>query len=164
MEQRAHRIIGNVFSIVGIVFLVIALLVGGLGVLLDENVFFFIVLIPFVVVGGAFFLIGQLVFLARVRKKQRMRDELLTMGYCVMAKIVDVEKNRMVHVNGRSPYRVRCRYEAPDGTVHEFCSWDINYDPTGLFLRDTVDVYVDRYDMNRYYVDLERVLQPFVRH
>jgi len=163
MEQRAERIIGSIFSILGAIFLVIALLVGILGATLGENMFFFIVLLPFFIVGGVFFVIGQ-VFLARIRKKNRMRDELLTMGHCVMAKVVGVEQNRTVSINGRHPYRVRCRYEAPDGTVHAFCSWDIKYDPTGLFLRDTVDVYVDRYDMDRYYVDLERSLQPYVEH
>jgi len=163
MEQRPQRVIGIVFSILGGVFLALSLMIALLGLHLQENVLFFLVLLPFLIVGGVFFTIGQ-VFLARIRKKRREKEELLAMGNCISAEIVGVERNTMIRINGRCPYRVRCRYHAPDGTVHEFQSADIDYDPTGLFLRDTVDVYIDRYDMDRYHVDLERVLMPLVRH
>ena len=67
-------------------------------------------------------------------------------------------------LNGRFPYRVRCRYTDEAGTVHEFLSDNLRFDPTGLFLSDTVEVYVDPYTMDRYYVDVAGVLPNVAQH
>ena len=163
MELRPFRLIGRIFALLGGVFLAVALVFLALCLRNGFSGGLWIPLLPFGAVGAVFFGIGT-GFLALVRRKVRRRDALLAGGRCVRAAITGVERNRSVQINGRHPYRVLCRYTDETGTVHEFRSWDLDYDPTGLFLADEVDVYFDPYDMGRYYVDLSRVLRKIVIH
>jgi len=104
---------------------------------------------------------AYLEFFAPMRKR---REELLANGRILHAKITGVEQNRAFELNGRFPYRVRCRYTDEAGTVHEFLSDNLRFDPTGLFLSDAVEVYVDPYTMDRYYVDVAGVLPNVAQH
>lgn len=161
MEIKFYRLIGIPFAALGGAFLLAAAGGGIASAGTGENAWIF----PFVfgLVGGIFFAVG-LVFLLLSRAKAKRREELLANGRILHAKITGVEQNRAFELNGRFPYRVRCRYTDEAGTVHEFLSDNLRFDPTGLFLSDTVEVYVDPYTMDRYYVDVAGVLPNVAQH
>ena len=51
-----------------------------------------------------------------------------------------------------------CQSLMPDGSIREFLSWHLWYDPTGSFLSDSVTVFLDPNDDSQYYMDLFSVL------
>ena len=101
-------------------------------------------------------------FLLYQKRKQRLKERLTREGYYEMADVVDVVQQLNVQVNGRCPYRVICRI-LRDGVLHEYRSEMLPYHP-GLPAGAQVPVYLDRYDENQYYVDIESVMPPIQRH
>ncbi len=75
----------------------------------------------------------------------------------------DVQRNYNVHIRGRSPYFVRCRYQDVRGNVHIFRSRSAFIEPQ--LLQDTkIKVYVDGENYKNYYVDIDEVIPTVYEH
>lgn len=163
MENRAFRLIGIIFFLVGAVCLLFALVLAALGARYGFSGGLWIPLLPLGTLALAFGGIGA-GFLVVLRRRRRLREELMSSGRCVRARVSGVLQNRSIQVNGRHPYRLLCRYTDEEGTVHEFRSQDLDFNPEGLLRSDEVDVYFDPYNMDRYYVDVQRILPEIRMH
>lgn len=156
----ATKILGSVFSILGFCFLSVVAILLLTGVAKKEGYF---ICIPFLAVGGTFFLIG-ICFLIWEIKNKKMVKRLIENGNFIWAQITEVAPNYNVTVNGRHPYIVYCQFQDVEGTVHIFKSRDINFDPQTLFKSEQVRVYVDNNNYKKYFVDIDEILPNVVTH
>ena len=101
-------------------------------------------------------------FLMHVRKKEKIREDLLSSGYVKQGYVVDTERVSTVRLNGRYPFRVIVRVEE-NGVLHEYRS-DMLQTAPGIRPGDPIKVYVDWQDDSRYYVDVENAAPPIIRH
>jgi hypothetical protein len=104
--------------------------------------------------GTVFASVGVGLWLApllRARKEFDLRHN----GRAVQAAFRRVELNTSLRVNNRNPWRLVCEWQDPaTGEVHEFVSRNLWYDPTDLILAETLDVFVDKGNPRRYFVDV----------
>lgn len=110
----------------------------------------------FITVSILLLVLGSGLVLHSIMKGKRERW-LLEHGTRIQAKVTGIEVDRTVSSN-RHPFRLICQHKMPDGTIWEFLSGHIWYDPEDLLTSDMVDVYLDPKNMERYYVDLSTVL------
>lgn len=90
--------------------------------------------------------------------KSRHNRWLSEHGTRIQAKVTVIEMDNSVSSNHRHPFRIICQCKMPDGTVREYLSDPIWYDPEGVLTSDMVDVYIDPENGKRYCVDLSSVL------
>lgn len=158
MRRNPMRTLGLVFACVAgleaVVLLAVAMLVKQREARLIASMVLGIQILVFGGIGGGFLLYQK--------RKRRLRERLTREGYYEMAEVVEVERQLNVQVNGRSPYRVVCRI-LRDGVLHEYRSELLPYHP-GLPAGAQVPVYLDRYDENQYYVDVESVMPRIRQH
>ncbi len=103
------------------------------------------------VFGGA--MVGFFISAGKRRERWLLRN-----GIQIQAKIIGVNMDQNISGNYQHPYRVVCQSLMPDGSIREFLSWHLWYDPTGSFLSDSVTVFLDPNDDSQYYMDLFSVL------
>lgn len=111
-----------------------------------------------IIVGGLgliFSLIGLGYYIVRKVSHSR-RNHLKQSGLLVLADFDSVDINKSIHVNNRHPFFIRCNWKDPlTGEGHRFKSGFIWSDPTPLIdLNKKIDVYVDRNNPRKYYVDI----------
>ncbi|MFX1708965.1 DUF3592 domain-containing protein [Chitinophaga sp. CC14] len=111
-----------------------------------------------IIVGGlglVFSLIGLGYYIVRKVSHSRS-DQLKQSGLLVQADFDLVDTNRFVHVNNRHPFFIRCHWKDPlTGESRHFKSGFIWSDPTPAIGPDKkIDVYIDRNNPRRYYVDI----------
>ncbi len=116
------------------------------------------VLVPHVLIFGG---IG-VGFLWHIRRREALREELLSGGYYEVAQVVRVEQVRSVTLNNRHPFKVICRIDRGDA-LHEYRS-DMYSDDPSLQPGDNVKIYLDRRNEDRYYVDVPSAAPVIVRH
>lgn len=110
------------------------LLVGGLGVV-------------FTALGA-----GMIVVSAR---RRRLEARLKASGVPVEATFQSVEQNTSMKVNGQSPWRVLAQWLDPSTSkVHVFKSDNLWFDPSAYIKDRKINVFIDRANPKRYYVDL----------
>lgn len=107
-------------------------------------------LLPFCVLGSVFFIIG-IVFIKKIIVFEKQRDKLILSGKCVIADIIEVNKNKNIKLIGISPYIILSHY-SEDGRDYFFKSHNIWFKPAN-FLSKKVRIYLDRNDYTKYYVD-----------
>lgn len=99
-------------------------------------------------IGILFALAGGIVLVVMLRA-DKVKQEILTNGRSIFAKITRISVNRNVRVNGRNPYRILCVYEEyGTGVTQEFLSDNIYTDPTVRYrVGDDIEVrYLDNFD------------------
>lgn len=92
-----------------------------------------------------------------VRRLNRSRnDRLKQSGELVQADFITVDVNRNVYVNNTNPFFIRCEWKDQlTGKKRKFKSGFIWSDPTPYIeLHRKMDVYIDRKNTRRYYVDI----------
>lgn len=110
-----------------------ALIVGALGT-------------TFTSVGGGVILFQR----ARARREQYLRRR----GRPLQAKVIGVERNTSIRINGRSPWRIAAQWQDPaTGSMRVFHSANIWYDPSEHIGTDSVTVWVDQRDVRKYVMD-----------
>lgn len=159
--NRVLKLIGIVYVILGGVFLTVGF---GVGIAAnDVNGFGGMFTVIFSGIGSIFFILG-IVFLILNRRSKKKALRLMEAGNYIYAEVSYVESNYNIHVNGRHPYRVVCRYTDEYGTIHLFHSRDIFFNPDGILKDTLVRVYVEPGNMKRYYVDIDSILPTTVLH
>lgn len=115
---------------------------------------------------GGVFAVGGILLVVLPGKKSRRQKRLLAEGVPIYADFDHVEQNSSLTVNGRSPYRVICRYiDQRTGTVHYFKSGNLWDDPSPYFAPGSkVTVFTDGGNFDRYAVDVERALPNVEYH
>jgi hypothetical protein len=88
------------------------------------------------------------------RRNARIAEELRRHGERITARVTQVELRTNIRVGNRHPWRIVAQWEDPSGTVRVFTSANIWFDPSP-YVKDTVEVLVDRYQPQRYLVDLD---------
>ena len=157
-----YGIIGMIFAPMGLFFVAIGLAVGltKLGKWKspgDPTIF----LAVFAGVGGRFRLLG-LIFLGRDLLRRRRLRIAWESGNCVEAEFLGVVTRRDVNTVNGQPRVVECAWTAPDGVVHVYRSRYLYTDVTKLLKYKKIPVYIDRYDENIGFVDIDAVL-PEIR-
>ncbi len=90
-------------------------------------------------------------FLAR--RSDALAEELRHSGVRIQAKVVGVEERRAITVNNRHPWQITAEAEEPGRAGQLFRSGHIWQDPRP-YVKETVQVFVDRNDPSRHHVDL----------
>jgi len=107
---------------------------------------------------GAFFLLLGLVFFFAFGGAARGGKRLTETGYRINAKIVRVDWQVYINVNGRHPWRIFCEgYDAESGGQRQFKSEYLWEDPSYVLEEKqikTLPVYLDSRKRKRYYVDV----------
>lgn len=106
--------------------------------------------VVFTSLGVIFLLVAVILFLIR-RRKQRMREELLTWGTRVTGTIIQVRVNPSIRVNGRNPLlaQVRCAFPSGEVTLTSQHLWHTCPNPG-----DHVEVIFDPMDEKRYVIEI----------
>lgn len=112
-----------------------------------------------ILLGVIFGTTGIIPLIIFSRKKKR-RSQLLSQGQVLYATVESVSVNTLVSVNGRCPYVIYCtwRDEYKD-VIYRFKSEYLWVDPSPVFpVGTTIEVYVDRNDYSRYYVNANQTI------
>ena len=162
MGWTVYGILGFIFAPMGLLFLIIGLLVGRSGSIRwerrDDSVIFTAI---FCGIGGLFLLLG-LAFLAVDIRRRYLQRRAYESGDCVEAQILGVATQRNVSMPYGHPQMIEAAWTDPNGVVHVYHSRYLNIDVTKLLKSDTVPVYIDRYNENIGFVDVDAVL-PEIR-
>lgn len=161
---KVFGIFGFIFSPMGLLFLIIGLAVGqsknthweGNS---DPAVFTAI----FCGIGGLFLLLGLCFLAVDVRRRYLLRRA-YNSGNCVDAQILGVVTQRNVNMTYGSPRMVEASWTDPNGVVHVYHSRYLKTDVTKLLTSETVPVYIDRYNENIGFVDIDAVLPEIHIH
>ena len=165
MGLSAMMIVAITFTIIGITFLPIGIIVGMGNMTVDGSLAVFVMVFAGL---GALFLGLGIVFLILEIKKYKRNNRLLTEGYYILADVLDVNKNFNVQYGRHGhPYVVRCGYTDEHGTLHIFKSRNITQYPGNDLIGQQVRVYLDRNDYNNfrdYYMDIDEILPRVIEH
>lgn len=113
--------------------------------------------------GLIFFILGLILVVAGIKRKN-LSKKLLDTGKHIVAKVSDVELDLAVRVNRRHPFVIICEYEdIYSGKIHVFRSNDIMGNP-GDIIGESINVYVDNDDWNKYYVDTDSFQSKYEYH
>lgn len=158
----AKGIVGFIFAPIGLIFAVLGIWLGKAGPFSwkhpdDAAVF----LAVFGGIGSLFLLLGLAFLLADVRRRYLLRRAYAG-GNRVDAEITGVSFQNNVNMGGHCPCTVECACTDASGTVHIFRSRYLYTDVTKLLKSNTVPVYIDRYNENIGFVDIDEVL-PEIR-
>ena len=162
MGWTVFGILGFVFAPMGLLFLMTGFLVGRDGYIHwrgngDPVIF----TAAFCSIGGLFLLLGLGFLAVDVRRRYLLRRA-YDGGNCVEAQILGVVTQRNVNMPYGPPRMVEAAWTDPNGVVHVYHSRYVNVDVTKLLKSTTVPVYIDRYNENIGFVDIDAVL-PEIR-
>ena len=165
MDMNEKIIVGIVFSILGLVFTPIGILVCVPIALADKDLW-----VAFFVatgMGGLSLWVG-ITFLVLEIKKYKMQKRILAEGYYIYAEVLEINRNLAVQINNHGhPYVIKCGYTDENGTLHIFKSRNITRYPGNNLIGQQVRVYLDRNDYNNfknYYMDIDEILPNVVEH
>ncbi len=160
MEKRKAKrgmtallMVSIIFSIIGIVYILVGSFVGAQHISGDAAIF----RIVFCGLGAILLVVGIICLCLEFSKRSRC-NRLINSGQYIMAEISEITKNYAVRVNNRHPYVVICRYQDMYGNIHTFRSRNLNFDPASLLKDHMVRVYVEGENFRHYYVDIDEVL------
>lgn len=167
---QSFSIIGLVFLLVGIPFLVVGIVmqvvpinpenmnvyVNGVRQPATEATvsnFRLIFLAVFGILGIIFSIVGA-VFMLRPARKRRMMERLKRDGQLFIAESIGLEPSQ-IRVNRKFLSRLRCSHITFAGETYIFKSDLLRTDPTPHLDEGKVNVYCDRENMKKYFVDID---------
>jgi len=116
--------------------------------------------IIFIAIGGSFALISGIVLFIQLRNSS-ISKSLLKNGIRIDAEYVETILNTIYQVNGRSPYKIICKWKNPNtGIEHKFKSSNIWDDPQYAIENNNITkipVYIDQKNPEKYYVDIQEI-------
>lgn len=121
----------------------------------SEAIFFNVIFFGLFGAVGIAMIVGGVVLLRRISKKDKLKQRLIGEGNYVWAEIMEVSQSHDIRINGRSPYVMRCCYGHYDGNTYIFKSEYLRFDPYLLLKEGKVKVWLDRENIKNYYVDIE---------
>ena len=124
----------------------------------EERVIFLAV---FAGMGGIFLLLGLIFLFTDLRRRYLLRRA-YNEGNCVEAQILGTVEQRNVPMVQGCPRMIEAAWTNADGVVHVYRSRYLYTNVQKLLTSDTVPVYIDRYNENVGFVDIDAVL-PDIR-
>lgn len=112
-------------------------------------------------IGGIFLLTG-LIFLGIDLRRRFLQRRAYEGGSCVEAEILGVSAQRNVNMVNGSPRMLEAAWTDASGVVHVYRSRYLYTNVEKLLKADKVPVYIDRYNENIGFVDVDAVL-PEIR-
>lgn len=97
---------------------------------------------------------GGVISLVRSAGRRSRESQLKAEGAYLTAYVTDYAPSA-VRVNNRSLARIRCAYNAPDGSTYIFKSGLLRMDPYPYLTEGQLRVYYDPNNMSRYFVDVD---------
>jgi hypothetical protein len=162
MGWTVYGILGFIFAPMGFLFLMIGFFVGqSKNIRWDGNGDPAVFTAVFCGIGGLFLLLG-LGFLAVDIRRRYLLRRAYDGGNCVEAKILGVVMQRNVNMAYGQPRMIEAAWTDSNGVVHVYRSRYLKTDVTKLLKSDTVPVYIDRYNENIGFVDIDAIL-PEIR-
>ncbi len=167
MEKKKYG--WKVFGIIGFIFAPIGLLFVVLGAVVADSAFTSVPRMDdqaafravFCGLGSVFLLMGLIFLVCDLRRRHLLRRA-YEGGNCVDAQILGIAVQGSVNMNGTHPRMLECAWTGSDGVVHVYRSRYLYTDVTKLLKSDTVPVYIDRFNENIGFVDVDAVL-PEIR-
>ena len=158
----ATGIVGFVFIPMGMIFGLVTLVLSQAKNVkwrgnADPAVFFAV----FWSMSGIFLLAGLILLGLDLRRRHRLRIAWES-GNCVQAQILGMVLQKNVNTVSGVPRMLECAYTDPSGVVHVYRSRYLYTDISKLLKLDTVPVYIDRYNEDIGFVDVDAVL-PEIR-
>lgn len=150
------KIIGFVLIALAVIFTVIGIICLFLGKLALLAIPFFGLASQFLVIGG--------IFVTCESKHQQKIQAIIKQGNYIEAEITEITQNLAYEENGKYPYVINAKYEDETGCVHLFRSYNLNYNPEGMLLSQTVRIYVKKNDYKYYYMDINSILPAVAIH
>lgn len=128
---------------------------------IESSIFF--VFITLMIMGIISFCIGAVPCIISLKKSHRAKY-LLAHGRVLCGTVEHVDLNRSYRVNGRHPFVIYCAWKDEySDTLYRFKSDNLWTDPSHAFPEGSeIDIYVDRNDFGKYYVDVEHKLSQRV--
>ena len=164
MGWTARGIIGMVFTPIGLLFAVLAVVLWQSKTVTwkhpEDPVIFLAV---FGGIGGLFLIMGAAFLGADLRRRTLLRRA-YEGGNCVDAEIIGVSVQNNVNMAGGNPRVVECAYTDASGVVHVYRSRYLYTDVTRFLKSKTVPVYVDRFNEDIGFVDIDAVLPEIRSH
>lgn len=118
--------------------------------------------IVFIIVGLVIMIIGIVIMLVNVVisvKTKNRKAYLMQNGIRISATIDNIDYNYNYSVNGMHPYKIKCSYkDIYTNKIYIFNSKNIWFDVQSIVtsgLTSVVDVYMDKNDPTKYYIDLD---------
>lgn len=117
--------------------------------------------ILFMSLGGIFIIVSG-GMLGSVLKKNSRRKRLLTEGERLTGTIKHVTVNTSIRVNGKNPYKADVEViDSFSGETYLYSTGNVYLD-LWQYEGQQVDVYVDRQDKSRYYVDVDGMTERYM--
>ena len=148
-----------VFSILGVVFLLIGILCTCFPEDSDDKT----VGIVFAILGNVFLVVALISLLILIRE-QRQKQKALSGGKYIYGEVVDIVPNAYIHYGYRSPFTVLTRYIDQNGVIHIFRSQNLRSYPDRSILGRKVKIYYTDESFHQYYVDLQSGLPRVIEH
>ena len=120
-----------------------------------------IVLFTFGGLGGLFLIVGLALLGADLYRRHLLRRA-YDGGNCVDAEIIGIRTQNNVNMASGHPRVVECTWKDSSGVVHVYRSRYLYLDVSKLLKSKTVPVYIDRFNENIGFVDIDAVL-PEIR-
>lgn len=109
------------------------------------------------ILGVTFTLPGLIMFLIPVLSGNKA-EKLQRTGLSVKAKIIRVEQNEAITMNGRSPWRIVCQWHNQlENRVYVFNSQNFWFDPQDYIKSDELTVFIDKSNPKKYWVDTRMI-------
>ena len=162
LSWSASGIVGFIFAPMGLLFVILGLVLRHSGAVSwkhpEDPVIFLSV---FCGIGGLLLILGLVFLLVDIRRRYLLRRA-YEGGNCVDAEILGIRTISNVNTANGHPRVVECAYTDSSGVVHIYRSRYLYTDVTKLLKSKTVPVYIDRYNENIGFVDVDAVL-PEIR-
>lgn len=95
---------------------------------------------------------------SRLMSSGSRHSRLMHEGKPLTARIVNVELNESIKINGRSPWRIVCQWLDPQSSqVYLFNSANLYYDPSPYIKNENITVYVASNNIKKYHVDISHL-------
>ena len=180
MGWTAFGLIGSIFTPMGLLFVTLGVVLGQIANVRwrtpDDQMVFTAV---FCGVGGIFLVLGLVFLTVELRRRYLLRRAYMS-GNCVEAEILGVvesrgdnmlsgrtsvaqaESSRREHMAFSGPCVLEAAWTDANGVVHIYRSRYLRSNVEKLLKSKTVPVYIDRYNENIGFVDVDAVL-PEIR-
>ena len=114
---------------------------------------------------GIVFLALGIAFLAVIRRRQKLEEELKSQGDVVYADVTGVAMNCSVSVHGRHPWVVEASCRDPfTGKVHLLNGKELYFDPGAYAEGMKVPIYRSGDDFGKCFMDVDSMLPEVVIH
>ena len=162
MGWSVYGILGFIFAPMGALFVLLGTVLGHSKSVNwkgpDDPVIFLTV---FCGIGGLFLMLG-LIFLGIDLRRRYLLRRAYESGNCVEAEILGVVEQRNVNTFHGVPRMLEAAWTDANGVVHVYRSRYLYTNVSRLLKTDKVPVWIDRYNENIGFVDIDAVL-PEIR-